>query len=214
MRRLRFVLGLTAAVVGASWACVFPEVTFGTEPADEAGTDGAQTVPGEASLPDDDASPLVDEDSGPILIDGSTLDALVVLDAGGKVDAAGCTGCDCDDDKYNDLGKPGCASAGGQNDCDDNDTRSHPLQGYLFDKAESPRNGDWDCNGGVEKLYTREDTTCAGLTLGLNCGNIFGFTQPVPCGEKGPWIRCKKRSGLLALDCEVAEQKLETQLCK
>jgi hypothetical protein len=214
MRRLRIVAAVAIVSLGAVWACTFPDVTFGTAPIepDEAGTDSS--VP-ETGAPD--APPIEEEeeqDAGPITIDGASLDALVVEDAGGKVDASGCVTCDCDGDNYNDLGKAGCAAAGGANDCDDRDTRSHPNQGFVFNTAEPPRNGDWDCNNSVEKLYP-EGASCAGLTLGLGCANIFGFTEPsVACGVQGTWIRCRKKPGLLALACEVGEQKLETQLCK
>ncbi|MBX3211095.1 MAG: hypothetical protein KF850_03610 [Labilithrix sp.] len=213
MRRLVFILGSISLAMGTTWACSFPEVTFGPPDDVEAGDDAP--APGEGGAADvTDALEEEEQDAGPILIDGSTVDALVVVDAGGKVDAAGCASCDCDDDNYSDLDKPGCDLAGGAPDCDDTDSRTHPNQGFLFDKAEPPRNGDWDCNGTVEKLWTNEQATCSGLTLGLGCSNIFGFTAPVACGEKGTWIRCKKRPGLLALDCIVDEQKLETQLCK
>ncbi|MDF2691860.1 MAG: hypothetical protein K0S65_243 [Labilithrix sp.] len=203
MRRVLLPTGVALLVFAAAWSCAFPEVTFG--PAEDGAVDGAVDATNDAALED--------PEPGPILIDGSSLDALVVADAGGKVDASECTSCDCDSDNYNDPDRDGCAPSGGQFDCDDIDSRTRPLQGFLFDKAEAPRNGDWDCNGKVEKLWN-ESTTCAGLTLGLGCPNIFGFTEPVACGEKGNWIRCKRRSGLLALDCEVDEQKLEVQLCK
>jgi hypothetical protein len=203
-------------------ACAFPDVTFGPQPDVEAGPPDVLSGDSESDSDSDgdtasaDGSTVGDAEADvlPILIDGSTLDALIVIDGGGKVDATGCTSCDCDDDNYNDLGKQGCAGAGGQPDCDDKDSRTHPQQGFLFDNAEPPRNGDWDCSGKVEKLYTNEKTTCAGLTLGLGCSDIFGFTGPVACGQKGEWIRCMKRPGLLTLDCVVGEQRLETQLCK
>jgi hypothetical protein len=201
MRRRLVAISSIAAALSAVWACTFPLVTFGDADNDEL----------DAAVSSDVEPP--EEESGPILIDGSAVDALVVVDAGGKVDAAGCTACSCDGDEYN---KPdaGCPAVAGEYDCDDNDTRTHPYQGYLFDKAEPPRNGDWDCNGKVEKLWTNESASCAGLTLGVNCQNIFGFTEPVACGEKGRWIRCKKRPGILTLDCVVDEERLETQLCK
>lgn len=212
MRRLLIILGSVSLAMGTTWACSFPEVTFGPPDELEAGVGDAE--PGSDGAADAPDAFEEEHDAGPILIDGSTVDALVVVDAGGKVDAAGCASCDCDDDNYNDLDKDGCDGAGGAPDCDDTDSRTHPNQGYLFDKAEPPRNGDWDCSGTVEKLWTNENTTCSGLTLGLGCSDIYGFTSPVACGEKGTWIRCKKRPGLLALDCIVDEQKLETQLCK
>ncbi|MBX3207805.1 MAG: hypothetical protein KF764_22350 [Labilithrix sp.] len=214
MRRLVIIVGSISVVFGATWACTFPDVTFGPADDVEAGDGDAEPAPASDGALDAPDAPEEEVDAGPILIDGSTLDALVVVDAGGKVDASGCTGCDCDGDQYNDLGKAGCETAVGAPDCDDTDQRSHPNQGFLFDKAEPPRNGDWDCSGKVEKLWTNEQATCAGLTLGLGCANIFGFTQPVACGEKGTWIRCKKRPGVLTVDCVVDEQKLETQLCK
>ncbi|MBN9167788.1 MAG: hypothetical protein BGO98_18875 [Myxococcales bacterium 68-20] len=215
MKRLLFVFGPLTVALGASWACSFPDVTFGPAEDLEAGVEaGAEVDADPQPVADAGSDALEEQDSGPILIDGSTVEELVVVDAGGKVDAAGCMSCDCDGDHYNDLTKPGCEDAPGPHDCDDNDSRVHPRQGFLFDRAESPRNGDWDCSGKVEKLWTNEKATCAGLTLGLGCSDIYGFTSPVACGERGSWLRCKRRSGLLALDCIVDEQKLETQLCK
>ena len=60
-------------------------------------------------------------------------------------------GCDGDGDGFYDLTKPGCADAGGPNDCDDTDSRVRPGQSYL-DVSSPPRGGDLNCANGVEKL--------------------------------------------------------------
>ena len=139
MRRFPFVFGSLTVALGASVACSFPDVTFGSAEDLEAGLEaGAEADADPQPVRDGGQDALEEQDSGPILIDGSTIDDLVVVDAGGKVDAAGCVGCDCDGDKYNDLTKPGCENAGGAHDCDDNDSRVHPNQGYLFDSGGEP----------------------------------------------------------------------------
>lgn len=194
--------------LAAAWACTFPDVTFRDDAAlDRDASDDAAAALDALGLPSDS------EDSAlpPLLIDGSSIDVLVVDDAGGKLDAASCASCDCDKDTWD---GPDCGAAPANVDCDESDTRSHPLQGFLADKPESPRFGDWDCNGQVEKLYPRENASCEGLTLGFGCSDIFGFTEPVACGNSGNWIRCKKRPGVLTLDCVLAEQRFELQRCR
>jgi hypothetical protein len=228
-------------------ACGFPDVTFGPENAGgtEAGANEGSapdsttsavdsTVTPRPDAPSDapidahaDASAEVDADAGagtesdadagppPVIIDGSTLDALVVDDAGGQVDASGCVACDCDNDTFD---RAGCGAGSGPFDCDDNDTRYKPYQGYLADKPVLPKTGDWDCSGTVEKLFV-ENVNCGAISIasllgGKTCADIFGFQQPLACGEPGTWIRCKKPSAL-ALNCAVddSQTKLETQRC-
>jgi hypothetical protein len=227
-------LTLASLLCGASAlvvACAFPDVTLTSDAhgsaLSEAGADASAAVDGadgatrpsgprrQLEEPSEDGETPGDEDAGtPLLIDGSSPDALVVVDAGAKVDAAGCTSCDCDGDGYENLAKAGCSQAGGPSDCDDADQRTHPSQSYLVAKTAPPRLGDWDCSGAVDKLWPT-DVSCEGLApLGLGCSDHFGFKGAPGCGEKGSWIRCVKRPGLLALDCIVGEEREETQACR
>ena len=195
---LRRALLLAALAAGAALtpvvACATPYAQVQADAAD------AASLPETAAA---DATPDV------VLVDSGDPDALVVKDAGGKIDAAGCTSCDCDGDGFNDLAKPGCADAGGMNDCDDTDSRTHPGQGYLVDLAAPPRNGDWNCDGVVNKLYA-PNLTCSGL-LGATCSATSGFTGDPACGAAGTLVTCV----VSGVSCAVGAQGTMTrQACK
>jgi hypothetical protein len=212
-----FATALFAAGGAGAAACSFPNVPVFAD--DVLGADGAvdgTTNPGDGA--DDDASSAdgateaATDSGGEILIDGSSPDALIVKDAGQAIDASGCAAndCDCDKDTYKSTGKAGCS--GGSNDCDDNDPRRHPNQGYLEAPAGPAQGGgDWDCNGTAEPLY-KTSVTCAGLTLGLGCADIFGFSDVPLCGQTGTFIRCK--GSLLTLACSVGTTEMKIQPCK
>lgn len=181
-RNLR-VLSISAAiVVAAIAACGFPDVGF----APAGGDGGPSTNEGGAETSSGDAA-----DDAKILVDGGDPDALIVRDAGQKVDAAGCaSGCDCDGDGFNNNLKAGCNS-GGANDCDDEDPRSQPGRGFLIDKAESPQFGDWNCSGKLEPLYD-ELVDCTKLNPGKStCDDKQGYAGAVGCGNFGTLIKCK-----------------------
>jgi len=143
--------------------------------------------------------------------DAEIFDARVLEDAGEKVDASGCqpTDCDCDDDGYNDLTKAGCADAGGPNDCDDTDTRTHPNQDFVSEPGEAPRNGDWNCVNGVEKLYPT-GVSCGLLALGA-CAGVQGFSGDPACGVEGAYTGCKVQAGLF---CVAAPTSPRKQACR
>lgn len=194
-----------AAGLGVLASCSFPEVTFA--PNDEGGN-------GEASTTD------VSEDVR-VLIDGGDPDALIVKDAGQKIDPTSCEAgdCDCDKDQVRDTKKPGCTvEAGvdaGPHDCDDTDSRVHPGQGPLVEKAAPPQNGDWNCSGKVEKFY-EPNVKCTSLPAGSGCDAKFGFEDDPACGERGTYVTCKTVADLGVLQkCVVGGKSLnETQACK
>jgi hypothetical protein len=111
-----------------------------------------------------------------------------VVDAGHPVDASGCApaDCDCDDDGFNALTKPGCADAGGKNDCNDGDQRYRPDEGFL-DVLPPDGGGDWNCNGTVEPYYDAF-VSCGGLSLGGCSGE--GFEDNPRCGDVGTYVKC------------------------
>lgn len=135
---------------------------------------------------------------------------ITVQDAGAKIDASACpaNACDCDKDGYFDLSKKGCEDAGGKTDCDDFDSRAHPGQGFLNDPAEPPMNGDWNCNGLIEKSFPRTNITCALLLA--DCTE--GFVGTPPCGEEADYLYCNSPLGLLL--CAPKAKSRETQSCK
>lgn len=209
------VLAVVSGVVAfaAMEACSFPSPSFSSDDTigPDASTDG--TLDG-AGNPDVDRAPDggVREDAGEVLIDGSSPDALIVQDAGQKVDASGCApaDCDCDKDGFNETLKAGCGT--GPRDCDDSDPRAKPGQGFLTAPAEPPQFADWNCDGTATPLYD-VNVTCDGLTLGLGCSNIFGFKDAPQCGKVGTWIRCA-RASLISLNCTIGEQAQLPQPCQ
>lgn len=203
------VLLMSGLALGTAFAaCGFPEVTFAPE--DDGGLDGATSEPdtGPFDSADADADALA-IDAGDGAVDANLLDVAVVEDAGGKIDAADCTSCDCDEDGYN-RNEPDCGA--GPFDCDDNDSRSHPNQSFLAERAESPMNGDWNCDDTLEKGYD-ENVNCEKLLLGLGCAGKFGFSSTVACGEKGRWARCKTVPVLIGLPlaCAIDPDTLEPE---
>jgi len=168
------------AVFAIGAACTFPEVSF-------APPGGAETGGSDGSTPDG----AVDADfDATVLVDGSDPDALIVRDAGAKIDAAACapTDCDCDGDGFKDTLKANCE--GGLDDCDDKDGRSRPNQGYLLDKPEPPNFGNWNCTMGVEKLYP-DAFSCSSLAPGKACNEGAGLEDQPECGGFGTLLKCK-----------------------
>lgn len=124
-------------------------------------------------------------------------------------DAAACTAlCDCDGDGYPDHTREGCAEAPGEQDCDDLDSRTHPNQGYVAYAASPPRNGDWNCQGTVEKLHPT-NVSCGLLALGA-CAGVAGFQGDPPCGTEGTYVYCQA----VALLCVAGSPTTRKQECK
>lgn len=196
-------LGMTSAM-SLLFACGFPSPLLSDvlAPPDE---DSAVADVVTADVTD----AMVEDLSDVPYVDSSAPEG-IVEDAGGKVDASACAAnvCDCDKDGYFNLEKPGCEDAGGKHDCDDLDSRAHPGQGYLLDPAEPPMNGDWNCNGLLEKVFPRTNITC-GLLL-ADCTE--GFVGNPPCGQEADYLYCTSPIGLLL--CTPKARSRETQSCK
>lgn len=201
----------TAQACSMDWT-VYPAM----ESVDGGPMDGDGTAPitaVEASADDVGTPDVADvgdaavEDANWQLPDSDILDA----DAGGTVDAATCAqyDCDCDDDGWNDLTKPGCELAGGLNDCDDLDARTHPTQTYLEATGVAPRLGDWNCQNGVEKFYA-PNVSCGLLSLGA-CAGVQGFQGDPKCGEEGAFVQCEVAALLL---CVPGPASTRRQACK
>jgi hypothetical protein len=176
-------------------------------PISEAGADAAGDAATDANVGSDVQ----------VLVDGAAPDALLDRDGGVKVDASGCTTCDCDLDGFYALTKPGCADAGGPDDCDDFDSRTRPDRGYNETPEEPPRNGDWNCSNGVEKFF-QSNINCAAAARGPACDALVGFVNDPKCGATGTFVTCKSAgTPPLFLDgaCVVGAQNLTTiQACK
>jgi hypothetical protein len=222
--RRRRTRALLVAAMGATGlalfvACSFPDATFSD-------SDGSSPLPGDENTSAEgsttseaaaerDASEDVSMDVH-VLIDGGDPDALIVKDDAGKVDASGCTTCDCDNDGFLNTTKMGCNTAdAGPNDCDDNDMRTHPTQGFRPEKAEPPRNGDWNCSNAVEPFY-KPNLKCTALAPGSGCDSAFGFEDAPACGEDGSFVQCKTVGGILGVlaSCAVGARTLAKQACK
>ena len=207
MQRCRF-LAVASALAGIGCAigvaCSFPDVSF--------------APPGDSRRGTDDGGPDAPREVGGDVsssLDAGDPDGTIVKDAGEKIDASGCTTCDCDKDTFNDLLKAGCANAGGLNDCDDTDTTTRPNQGYNETPPYPPRNGDWNCKNGVERVYTA-NVTCP-ATGGAACEATQGFSDDPACGAAGSYIKCKTTGAtppVLPGNCVIDSRELRTQACK
>jgi hypothetical protein len=197
---------IVASVIGLIYACGFPdpEVRSGNE--SETGADA------NADANDPNASDVFAIDANEVdqqvSIDGASPDALIVVDAGGpKIDAT--TGCDADCDCDNDgFDRPNCGSGTGEKDCDDLDPRVRPDQGFLEIPGEPPRNGDWNCKNGIEKLYP-SNVSCGLLALGA-CNGVQGFKNDPACGKSDTYVFCKATLVL----CGEGATQVRTQACK
>jgi hypothetical protein len=211
MRRRRALLvSFVASAFAAAGACGFPEVSFQT------GADGSTPEGGDApsQIDKDAAKDATDELPPDVDPNGKNEDASTRGDADTKVDAAGCTTCDCDTDNFfrRDAGCNG--GPGAVYDCDDTDTFISPNQSWVTDPVwPSTAHAipfDWNCSGAVEKQYFY-GVRC---TLLANCA-AEGFSGNPACGEEGDYIFCKD-SLILGLACEedVPKRKRRVQGCK
>jgi hypothetical protein len=220
MRRARLLIALVGAA-GIAYACGFPDVEFGAAdggPAEastssstsSSGTTSSTSSSGTAEI---DSGVILDAGEIQVIIDGSTYDAS--FDAGSKVDAsAGCFTCDCDGDGFlND--DAGCNPPPDKLDCDDLDSRTHPGAGPYSFPAEPPRNGDWNCTNGVEKIPPDEfqcGDVASALVVG-GCAAAGGFVDTVECGAKGTYVTCKDPF-LGVGNCATDKVGTATQLCQ
>jgi len=206
-RRRALMFGLASTLtVGSFFACTFPDPTLYTLLEPEAGTPDAENgldawvepatdAESDASTPPDEPIPGVHEGGAPPEFD---------RDAGAPIDASACddANCDCDGDGYL---RAECNPEPSMRDCDDHDTRYTPAQGFLDIKPDPGKNGDWNCDGKVERYFTVNEK-CSGLLS--NCDGREGFEGNPGCGEEGKYVFCKT-GGLLGLGCE--EDKARTQ---
>lgn len=153
------------------------------------------------------------EDAGSIVdatvADSPDYDALIVEDAGARIDASGCTSCDCDNDGFL---RTGCGDAGedAATDCNDDDTRYRPNQGFVSALPEPGRSGDWNCDGKIEKVYPT-NVKCSLISL-TSCAGAHGFEGDPGCGEEGKFIHCESPIGLLL--CVPGKTETRRQACR
>ena len=104
--------------------------------------------------------------------------------------------CDFDHDGY--LAGADVSTCGG-NDCDDTDARANPgIVGFQYWLPLGKMNGDWNCNGMVEKEF-KANINCSSL-LNVQCDTIQGFTGDDPgCSMLGIFVQCT--SALVGLNC-------------
>jgi hypothetical protein len=133
---------------------------------------------------------------------------VIVTDAGQPIDASGCKTCDCDEDLFE---RPDCGTAAVK-DCDDNDPRYAPDQGFLAIRPDPGKTADWNCNGAITPLYTVNEI-CGGILA--TCNGREGFLGAPGCGETGQYVFCIP-GGLLNLECVVDRTRLDerTQACQ
>ncbi len=139
-------------------------------------------------------------------LDDATLDAsdkdqasdvVAIIDSPIDPDAASC---DRDYDGYRSK------ACDGGDDCDDLDKRAHPNADFREEIGVPPTNGDWNCNGTVEKLYL--PANCSGFST--NCTAILGFAADEACGATGPYVQCTQA----VITCGQADAGIRKQGCK
>jgi hypothetical protein len=164
----------------------------------ETGGDGTDAEPAEGG------GGVANADSG-----GDALDSADARDDGpadGPSTEAGSDGSACDQDGDHDIA-PGPLCGG--NDCDDHDARAYWGEpDYLTFTPTTTTNGDWNCNGALEKQYT-PNVNCGLLNLG-QCNTTSGLTGDPACGTAGSFVQCQT-SGLL---CVVGSTSTKMQACK
>jgi hypothetical protein len=208
MRR-RLPAVVVALLVGA---CTFPDVAY------DAGEMPIEASPVETSVPDD--APTTSEsgmtsEAGDVAsgrdgtTDGpaqetSTFDAPPPDDVYVFEAAADAPACDQDQDMALALG----GACGGQ-DCDDEDPRAHPGQGYLTALPRATTMyGDWNCNHVIEKQFPTNVNCGASIT---NCDATSGFMDDPACGTAGMFVQCMTMNVIF---CVVGSSSMQLQGCK
>lgn len=209
-RRVVIVATFVAPLVVVA-ACAFPDVTFGPGPdSNEAGTS-------DANAPERDAGRDVvggDVDTG----DVDTGDVVTRNEASAVVDAGACEAgkphCDCDNDGYGDIHCDVDASVLGLklDDCDDLDPVRHPDQGFVAEVPPPGRDGDWNCDGVVDRS-PGNDLKCGGSGLG-GCTGGSGFVNAPSCGEKADFYSCEPQANALAQCIQKPTGSTPVQLCR
>jgi hypothetical protein len=107
--------------------------------------------------------------------------------------------CDKDHDGYKDMNN-GC----GGNDCNDDDSRYHPGQDWVYDVPDAAPWGDWNCDGDAEPRY--KPATC-GLTFCNSEG--YANSSGAGCGITNPWVSCTA-----PVTCAPVDAGMQTQGCR
>ena len=212
--RGRKIAILAVGVVSAAVACGFPSVEFAPDGFDgaETGVTGDERPLDEAGGADGGADAALPPDVDP---SGKDKDASS-YDGASKVDASGCTSCDCDGDKFLSREAPCTGGPGTVYDCDDSDPGINPNIEYIatssWPSKTTTKTYDWNCDGEVTKQYAY-NINCNALQLGAKCSTIQGFTTDVDCGQTGTFVTCK--SGLFGvLGCAPGPTENRRQGCK
>jgi hypothetical protein len=210
-RSLTLAVVAVGGALGVAVACSFPSpelrddllVPDALAPTDgptasdaKSGTDGE--VDGQVEI--DASNPEVVAPLDASKIDG---DATVTLPDGEVVN------CDEDNDTYAKVG----GSCGGF-DCNDKNRDVRPNQGFntlapIPGDGSPGTNGDWNCNGTVEReLKFNVDPSCPSL-LGGGCANE-GFVGVPACGSMARYVRCVP----VPLGCSKNLDTLQPVACK
>jgi hypothetical protein len=198
-RRIGLILVASLATCGVALvvSCSFPDVEFAT--AGSEGGSGGEGGTGEGSTDSSTAA------------DTAQIEASMRPDASTKVDAAGCTSCDCDGDHYA-VRDGGCEGGPGLvYDCDDTDDFINPTRDFVDDfrwTSIHPVPFDWNCSGNVEKAYPI-NLACGGNVI-TGCTGGQGFKGDPSCGTGAEYFECKGVNGL----CAAAKVDTRNQLCK
>lgn len=192
-RRRKVAIGLVAgaAIARAAIACGFPSPELTDLPDVVAPTTDGQlpdgAAPGDSAPPTDGALlPEVAPFDGSVApLDAQMLDgdATVVLGDGAVIN------CDEDGDRF---AKPG-GHCGGL-DCDDRDPRVRPDRTFNEEDAAvgdggPGTNGDWNCNGVVEREFDVNVSTGCPNLLSLGCARE-GWEGVPRCGSTAKFVKC------------------------
>jgi hypothetical protein len=179
VRASALAIALALPSAGAP-GCGFPDVTYASPRAD-ASPDVASPSADAGDGPDEGAR--LDAPS-----DEAAPDALAgddAIDEGQPADAPGAEASDCDRDRDT-YSAEGDATCWGY-DCDDTDPHANPGVGMFQTYApHPPTNGDWNCDGKVDKQYP-VNVVCSALPI---AGCNSGFTGDPPCGATAPFVQC------------------------
>ncbi len=188
-------------------SCTFPDVEFAAPGgAGAEGGSGGEGGGGEGSA--DSGAGASDASA-----DTAVNEAATRTDADTKVDAAGCTSCDCDGDGYFARGGGCDGGPGAVYDCDDTDSFISPKQKFVSDFTWTSSYSvvyDWNCSGTVEKDYP-STFTCSGLAVATGCDGRQGFKAPGPgCGQSADYFSCSSVNGF----CSESNLGPRIQNCK